>query len=793
MTRVLAPLGVPRLGLAAVGLTAVLVASSLASLSPVATPRAHAAGLGDVCADVQARASQFDGRIGVVVVDLTDGSHCEYGEGEVFTTASLYKLVLLAEGYAREAEGTFSWSDPILLLPEHGVDDSPQRQAQLPQTLTGEQAARIMITISDNASAVALRQHLGVEELAAFPAQIGLDETTLTPEEFSTTADDVALLLTRMARGLLVSPEASRAMVDLMLGQQIRDRLPVGIPEGVAVANKTGNLGSIAHDAGIVLAPGGTYVIVTLTETASAIGPAYTTMQVLSTLTFAAFAEPRVVQPWIPAEPPAVQVGLEELTANQPVVEVGVAAPSVDAPSSEAGGAEGGSSPLDGVGSFFGGLGDALAVSEPRPAQLAGVLGALALLPFFVVALRWRRRGPAAQALGPSSRPFGGGVYTSLPARVDPPPTSPQRADAATSAGDGGMRFGSRTRDADERPENNLTTTAPAVAPASTMTEMVEEEVAERPTRADVPLQPPPGSMHMQSEPAAASERLRRVATYFSNERQLIEEMATQIESETLPLAELLAHQASTMQLILSNLEERLRPLNEYADHEEANLSSLEDRIDSDGMEFIQRSFAEYVEGQRRRIDETRRQIDEQRDPFLDFRDDQRESVEIALSRFDEDFDALEQNLHEQRRVMMRILEGMRSDSFSSVLDFLAARQETLLAAAERGVTDPQTIAADLQELQKKVDIVPGQEQLRPLLETATESDRRLLSAAAAAGSQSLPGMTDALPGDALASDGLPPSMPQPANGGTDDDEELEPAAETVERASRRTVAKSGQ
>jgi hypothetical protein len=185
------------------------------------------------------------------------------------------------------------------------------------------------------------------------------------------------------------------------------------------------------------------------------------------------------------------------------------------------------------------------------------------------------------------------------------------------------------------------------------------------------------------------------------------------------------------MQALLQNLEERLRPLNEYADGEEANLTALEDRIHAGGQDHVARSFATYLEEQRRRIDETREQIDQQRLPFLEYGEAQRETVETALQRFDGDIDALEANLAEQRRVMVRMLDAMRSETFTAVKDYLESRQQALADLAAQGSTDPaeisratQVLRADLQELASKSDHV------RALLDQAEAADRALATAA---------------------------------------------------------------
>ncbi|MSQ42370.1 MAG: hypothetical protein EXR65_04970 [Dehalococcoidia bacterium] len=76
---------------------------------------------------------------------------------------------------------------------------------------------------------------------------------------------------------------------------------------------------------------------------------------------------------------------------------------------------------------------------------------------------------------------------------------------------------------------------------------------------------------------------------------ELLGSMRQQFEAEMEPLHELLVHQSATMQRMLGNLEERLRPLNEYADGEEANLDALEQRMNESGSDHVARSFAEYL------------------------------------------------------------------------------------------------------------------------------------------------------------------------------------------------------
>lgn len=80
-----------------------------------------------------------------------------------------------------------------------------------------------------------------------------------------TTTDDVALLLRRLEAGELLSEASTDRFIGLLETQVWRHRVPSGVPAGVPVANKTGQLwvasGMIEADAAIVTAPSGTYVV----------------------------------------------------------------------------------------------------------------------------------------------------------------------------------------------------------------------------------------------------------------------------------------------------------------------------------------------------------------------------------------------------------------------------------------------------------------------------------------------------------------------------------------------------
>lgn len=138
-----------------------------------------------------------------------------------------------------------------------------------------------MITVSDNASANALVRLLGDGDAAAGMAAVnewclrqGLKNTRqnrLMLENNGlqnyTSAADCARLLAAVYRGECVSPEADRQMLALLLRQEVKDRLPLGLPEGTAIAHKTGDLiGLCWADVGIIYSPGGDYILCVISD-----------------------------------------------------------------------------------------------------------------------------------------------------------------------------------------------------------------------------------------------------------------------------------------------------------------------------------------------------------------------------------------------------------------------------------------------------------------------------------------------------------------------------------------------
>jgi beta-lactamase class A len=138
--------------------------------------------------------------------------------------------------------------------------------------------ARHMIIRSSNLATNLLLDLLGIAFLQRVLEQHGLGGIDLlrgVEDELAfehginnrVTADGLVQLLRLIAEERAFSAPLSPAMLDVLHEQEFRSGIPARLPAGARVANKTGEISTIAHDAGIVYLPGRKpYVLAVLTE-----------------------------------------------------------------------------------------------------------------------------------------------------------------------------------------------------------------------------------------------------------------------------------------------------------------------------------------------------------------------------------------------------------------------------------------------------------------------------------------------------------------------------------------------
>lgn len=210
------------------------------------------------------------GTYAVVVKDLRTGKTYTKNENTSFETASLYKLWVMGETYRQIADGT--------LTEETGMKNSvtelnkifnlASESAELKEgdiSLTVKDALEKMITVSDNYAAYLLMTKVKTSNVRSFVEKNNFSHSSIGPDP-KTTASDMALFLEKLYKNELGSKESTEKMLGLLSRQRLNDRIPKYLPKSVKTMHKTGELGGMKHDVGIVSGPTGDYIIVLMSD-----------------------------------------------------------------------------------------------------------------------------------------------------------------------------------------------------------------------------------------------------------------------------------------------------------------------------------------------------------------------------------------------------------------------------------------------------------------------------------------------------------------------------------------------
>jgi beta-lactamase class A len=159
-----------------------------------------------------------------------------------------------------------------------GRDSNADVHAAIGKTMQIRELARHMIVTSSNLATNLLIEILGLDEIQSALRDLGLHGIELRRGVEDLAAWEIGINNRVTATGLLnalrvladerqFSADACRAMMDILHAQEFRGGIPAGLPDHARVAHKTGEISTVAHDAGIVYLPDREpYVVVILTE-----------------------------------------------------------------------------------------------------------------------------------------------------------------------------------------------------------------------------------------------------------------------------------------------------------------------------------------------------------------------------------------------------------------------------------------------------------------------------------------------------------------------------------------------
>ena len=227
---------------------------------------------------ISVRIAKSGADVAVYFLTLDGRAQWSVRADDVFHAASTMKIPVMIELFHQVQEGKAKLTDTLLVKNEfHSIVDGSPYVLNASDDSEGElykaegrkrtlrELCELMITVSSNLATNLLIEKLGVENIRAEVLSLGADGMNVKRgvedgKAFekglnnTTTARGLGLLLQAIAEGKAVDAASSNEMVAILEWQKFNEGIPAGLPKGVPVAHKTGEITKIHHDAAIVFA-----------------------------------------------------------------------------------------------------------------------------------------------------------------------------------------------------------------------------------------------------------------------------------------------------------------------------------------------------------------------------------------------------------------------------------------------------------------------------------------------------------------------------------------------------------
>lgn len=225
---------------------------------------------------------------------------------------------------------------------------------------------------------------------------------------------------------------------------------------------------------------------------------------------------------------------------------------------------------------------------------------------------------------------------------------------------------------------------------------------------------------------------VERVSGDLSRHVRALDEIRDHVYRATSAVGDLIEDHAAVVGRLRGNLERKLAPLINYADRLEADLHDLQSSLDHAGADDVTQPLRPYFEEQRRRVVETRAQVERLRRPLEEYIRSHERAIEAVFIPFEGEVRAVEDGLTDQVRILKRMLTGLRSDQFETAVEFLTSRLQEINALAEAGASEPSSIAGSLQiGATRNAELRRESLYLGPVLEALNAADSRAVSSKA--------------------------------------------------------------
>ncbi len=209
---------------------------------------------------------------GLFFFNAETGATLDIAGDQAFSAASTIKVPVLLAFFQAIDAGEISLDDVLVMRSDLIATEAGTMQYQPPGTeFSALETAEKMITISDNTATNMLIDVLGgADRLNRRFQSWGLDHTKIRnplPDLDGTNTispQDLSALMLKLSRGDLLSITSRDQALKIMRNTVTKTLLPRGLDPKANIAHKTGDIGSVVGDTGLIEVPNGQRYVATV-------------------------------------------------------------------------------------------------------------------------------------------------------------------------------------------------------------------------------------------------------------------------------------------------------------------------------------------------------------------------------------------------------------------------------------------------------------------------------------------------------------------------------------------------
>lgn len=239
---------------------------------------------------IEKAVNAFKGKVWIYAKNLDTGATYGLREDERVRTASTIKLPILVAVHAAVEAGKAKWNDLLPMMDRDVVAGSGVLREFSPgQRFQLGDLCNLMIVVSDNTATNLILDRFTADYVNEVMDSLELpgtrsmrkilgDGKNLKPEPEgisqagaieenkrfgigSSTAREMVTLLERLHQGTVISPAASKKILEVMRRQQFKDGIGRRLDDRMPVMSKGGALDALRSDVGLVYSPRGKFAI----------------------------------------------------------------------------------------------------------------------------------------------------------------------------------------------------------------------------------------------------------------------------------------------------------------------------------------------------------------------------------------------------------------------------------------------------------------------------------------------------------------------------------------------------